>query len=144
CCWNSSDAQMYEIVMDLNLQRQQAADQCVDVVVFKARADGADGYELFRDHAASMGRASQWRAWRADERCPQAERAGDDVEAPTQVVPMCALDLDLAGGGAPSAGTTLSFTAQPLAVPDNDRAGVTARVSVSGAQPPRAVSVEVD
>lgn len=80
CCWNSSNAQMYEIIMDLNIKNQEDADMCVDVVVFKNREDDADGYQLFREFAQQTDRGEQWRTWRADESCPQANVA-EDTEA---------------------------------------------------------------
>jgi hypothetical protein len=92
CCWNSTTAEMYQIIMDL--AEVSALDpesgECREVPVFMNVADEGDGYQLFRDFAEATGRLEQWRDWRADESCPQS-----DVEADTQVehrwTPQCEL-----------------------------------------------------
>lgn len=81
CCWNSSNAAMYETVMSLNEQIQaEAGEACVEPIVFKA-TDG--GYDVFRDH-----RPQGWVPWSADEACPQADVV-DDVEADHDWTPFC-------------------------------------------------------
>lgn len=73
CCWNSTNAAMYEIIMAANeAHMMDGAPECKAPLVFKNRHDGADGYKLFRDFAASIGREADWREWRADETCPQS------------------------------------------------------------------------
>ena len=60
CCWNSSTEAMYEIVMDYNygLTTSSTEAACLPPVVFRAQDRGPDndGYEIFRQHAASLGR----------------------------------------------------------------------------------------
>ncbi|MCA9521452.1 MAG: hypothetical protein KC609_10790 [Myxococcales bacterium] len=66
CCFNSSTRQMFEAIMDLNVQRLSAYE-CQEVIVFKATAGG---YDAFKRHAEEMGLT--WVDWRADESCPQS------------------------------------------------------------------------
>jgi|LNFM01.1.fsa_nt_gb hypothetical protein len=71
CCWNSTNAAMASIVLDYAMQEQaraQARMMCVQPTVFRANGAG-DGYDVWRMHAASMGRAADWRAWSEDEPC---------------------------------------------------------------------------
>ncbi len=77
CCWNSSTNAMYEIIMQHARAEQEAADAagtCIEPTVFKSRSDG---YKLWSDYAASIGRGSQWRAWSEDESCSQRNVAQD-------------------------------------------------------------------
>ena len=77
CCWNSSTSAMYEIIMDKARAEQAAAEAahtCVEPTVFKSRSDG---YKLWSDHAAALGRGSQWKAWSEDEACSQRNVAQD-------------------------------------------------------------------
>lgn len=83
CCWNSSTAAMYEIVMDR--ARADLAGGCAAPAVFKSRADG---YQRWQSHAAALGRAAQWRAWSEDEACAQRAIAVDE-EAPQAAAPYC-------------------------------------------------------
>lgn len=87
CCWNSSTADMYRIVMDYN--RELQADGCAEPVVFMMR-DG--GYEVFRDFAESRGEDELWQPWSADESCPQASTVTTDTEAEHDWTPFCELD----------------------------------------------------
>jgi len=85
CCWNSTDATMFDIVMNYNLTRQEAAGACLAPTVFKAQ-DG--GYEVFANHADSMGIGNRWKAWSADENCPQGNTL-NDVEETHGWTPYC-------------------------------------------------------
>lgn len=85
CCWNSTTAAMYEIIMDYNRRLQE--DGCNEPAVFMARAGG---YDLFRDHAAATDRAALWVEWSADEECPQAD-VYHDTEASHAWTPWCEL-----------------------------------------------------
>ncbi|HEY0476829.1 MAG TPA: hypothetical protein VGD37_04860 [Kofleriaceae bacterium] len=90
CCWDSSTAAMYDIIMDgarADLAAAQAAHSCTAPAIFKSRADG---YERWASHAAALGRAAEWRAWSEDESCPQRGVAVD-AEAPAAAVPYCTL-----------------------------------------------------
>lgn len=74
CCWNSTNAAMAEIVLDyarVELERNRARGVCAAPTVFAARGASTtqDGYRLWRDHAATLGRAADWRAWSEDEPC---------------------------------------------------------------------------
>ncbi|MCB9677978.1 MAG: putative metal-binding motif-containing protein [Alphaproteobacteria bacterium] len=72
CCWNTTTAAMYDIVMDFAEEEVAAADAsgtCAEPTIFRRR-DG--GYDPFASYAAATGRAGDWRAWQADEACPQA------------------------------------------------------------------------
>ena len=72
CCWNSTDDAMFRTIMSLNEELQQeAGDACVEPEVFKATAGG---YEVFKAHDPLS-----WKAWRADEVCPQANVQDDEV-----------------------------------------------------------------
>jgi hypothetical protein len=65
---------MYRSIMDLNEELQEAAgDACVEPAIFKA-TDG--GYDVFQAHDPLV-----WKAWRADEACPQANVQDDEVAA---------------------------------------------------------------
>jgi len=81
CCWNQSTPAMAEIVLDL-AELEAADDSCVEVTVFRAEADGADGYSRWSDHAASLGRAHEWVPWSADETCPWSDVPQDVVSSP--------------------------------------------------------------
>lgn len=86
CCWNSSTAAMYDIVMDKARAEQGSA--CVTPTVFKSQASA--GYGLWQSYAASVGRGAEWRAWSEDETCPQRNIA-EDAEAPRTATPFCQL-----------------------------------------------------
>lgn len=79
CCWNSTNAAMAEIVMDYAKKEQARADvqKVCKVTVFKNGAGGKPGYELWKAHAASIGRAADWKEWSEDERCDQRAVAED-------------------------------------------------------------------
>jgi hypothetical protein len=93
CCWNSTTAAMSEIVMDLARRDADAADAagtCAAPTVFKSRADG---YARWAQHAATLGRGAEWRAWSEDEPCAQRDVAAD-TEASAIATPYCALSPD--------------------------------------------------
>jgi len=89
CCWNSTTAGMYEIIMDLNRKRVYDKDTgaCTEPLVFKATAGG---YQTFADHAAALGRAEDWVPWSEDERCPQRDTV-DDTEEQHTWIPLCVI-----------------------------------------------------
>jgi hypothetical protein len=89
CCWNSSTANMAEIILDYAEKEQEA--QCVQPTVFRSRADG---YQLWAQHAASLGRGAEWEAFREDEACAQRNVAEDTV-LPSSNPAWCSI----AGGG---------------------------------------------
>ena len=88
CCWNSTTRGMYEIIMDYAQSEQTAAEQageCVTPTVFRGRNNGSagDGFQIYLAHAETMGRASEWVAWSADESCPQSGSQNDVEEQQT-------------------------------------------------------------
>jgi hypothetical protein len=90
CCWNSSTAGMYDLIVKKAAADKAAADArgvCEAPVVFAARSDG---YKLWSDYAASLGRASEWKAWSEDETCAQRNVAAD-TQAPLSATPYCSL-----------------------------------------------------
>lgn len=98
CCWNSTTAAMYEIVMDYNAKHTYDADtqSCQAPRVFKN--DG--GYEVFKAHAASLGRAADWVEWSEDEPCAQRDVEAD-TEAQTSAAPYCEIAQSLLGINTP-------------------------------------------
>lgn len=91
CCWNSSTAAMYQLILDAAEADRAAADErgvCEAPVVFASRSDG---YKRWADYAASVGRASEWKAWSEDESCAQRNVAADTVAA-SDATPYCALE----------------------------------------------------
>ena len=96
CCWNSTSADMHEIVMDYNQSLADAdPDTCVDPVVFKAEGGG---YETFRAYAESTGRGDLWVEWSEDESCPQRDTV-DDSEAAHAWADYCDVAGEIGDGG---------------------------------------------
>jgi hypothetical protein len=91
CCWNSTNAQMYALIMEADAAHQREAGEameCREALVFKNRRDAGDGYEVFRRYAESVGRGAEWRAWRADEGCPQSN-IPEATEVQHRWTPLC-------------------------------------------------------
>jgi hypothetical protein len=89
CCWNSTTGDMYEIIMDYAQSKiDEAGDACVEPVVFKA-TDG--GYDIWREHAANIGREELWVSWSEDESCPQRDVRDDVISKDYEIAPMCSL-----------------------------------------------------
>jgi hypothetical protein len=96
CCWNSSTAGTAEIVLDYARKEEAAAEAagtCAPPTVFKSETNG---YQRWAQHAASIGRAAEWRAWSEDEPCAQRSVASDTA-ADSAATPFC--ELDGGGGG---------------------------------------------
>ena len=89
CCWNSSTAKMFEIIMDRVDTEEKAASTCAAPPVFMVKDDG---YADFEAHAKTMGLKSYWQKWSADESCPQ-KYVVDDTEATHLWTPYCDLEL---------------------------------------------------
>jgi len=85
CCWNSTTNNMYEIAMDY-ANKEAQNESCSSPTVFKAE-DG--DYRRWADHAAELGRGSQWVAWSDDESCPQATPTLTDTEKAAGWTPWC-------------------------------------------------------
>ena len=69
CCWNSSNAEMFDAIMKYNACLTGQADdaecafvpgfvagECHEPLTFKARDDGTDGYKAFADFAERFGK----------------------------------------------------------------------------------------
>jgi hypothetical protein len=123
CCWNSSTPQMYEVIMDLNETRQEQAQSCLMPEVFKAVHGD---YEVFRAHAQATNRAGDWKAWSADETCPQATPNNDDVESTHGWTPFCEIrdQLDSGSGGSGTPGADPFEPNDSAAASKELRAGV--------------------
>jgi len=77
CCWNSTTAAMFEIIMSYAEKEQEAAlaaSMCVQPTVFRAETEG---YSRWSAHAASLDRGTEWVAWSEDERCAQRDVSED-------------------------------------------------------------------
>ncbi len=82
CCWNRSTAAMHAIVLDYaeaEQARATSAGMCAAPTVF--RAENGTGYQRWADHAANLGRASEWRGWSEDEACAQRAVPEDAISA---------------------------------------------------------------
>jgi len=73
CCWNSTTHAMYEIIMDYNETYVEEGEECRPPVVFM----NDNGYDVFYQHAVSLGRGNEWVSWSEDESCPQRDVAQD-------------------------------------------------------------------
>ena len=84
CCWNSTTAAMYQIIMDYEQSLMQQG--CVAPVVFKWNG----GYDVFKQYAVQTGRGNLWKDWSADETCSQ-QTVAVDTETPNDVTAYCSL-----------------------------------------------------
>ncbi|MBA2663888.1 MAG: proprotein convertase P-domain-containing protein [Bradymonadaceae bacterium] len=144
CCWNSSTAAMYQLAMDYNRQllADASGDQCNDIVVFKARADGADGFKLFRDYARSVGKENLWVTWRADETCPQSTTT-QDTEAQHNWSPYCSIFANTPVN--PVHGDVVSFTStERVAIPDNNTSGASSFIDLSATGSIKGLTIDLD
>ena len=93
CCWNSSTAAMYGVIMAYARDEQAAAEEaqtCATPTVFRAEADG---YARWQAQAVAMGQGAAWKPWTEDESCPQRATA-EDVIATNQAPGFCSLDAE--------------------------------------------------
>lgn len=145
CCWNRSTAAMHEIIMDLNIEAQNTAQACLEPTVFMNRADSADGFDLFRQHAASLGRADEWVTWSADESCPW-QNIPEATLAEADHTAFC--DLGETPGiepvDPPAGGSSVELDFPSGAIPDNDSAGLQVTVSSTAAGEILGATVDVD
>ncbi len=141
CCWNSSTSEMYDIVMDYNMELQEQSNMCADVMVFKNRDDLGDGFQVFKEYAEQTGRGAQWVAWRADESCPQANVAADTEATSRGLIDYCELPSNQ-GGVTPMPGGSgeFSFVTTPVTVPDGTSVGVNMTTTVSEAITPTKIT----
>ena len=97
CCWNKSTAAMYEIIMDYaEREVASAGDACVAPSVFKA---SQGGYELWANHAMSLGRDHEWAPWSEDEFCPQRDVRDDVINVDFKVTDYCSLTPEVEADG---------------------------------------------
>ncbi|MEE2827988.1 MAG: PPC domain-containing protein, partial [Myxococcota bacterium] len=100
CCWNSTTADMYEIIMDF-AEAEAQQTPCKTPTVFM-NTNG--GYSTWSQHADSMGRPGDWVAWSADESCPQSNTL-NDVEEVHGWTPWCEITSDDPNPPDPQPGT---------------------------------------
>jgi hypothetical protein len=95
CCWNSTNSDMYSIIMGYVAAQQATA--CMPPPVFRMEAGG---YGEFAAYAKQIGKAAAWKSWSADETCAAAGRTGD-VVLPSDATDWCTVKSvqDKAGGG---------------------------------------------
>jgi hypothetical protein len=89
CCWNATTTQMASIVLDYadkEKAKNDADGVCRQPTVFRSMNGGS--YDLWKGHAASLGRAGEWKDWTEDEPCAQRGVAEDALGAHGSV-PMC-------------------------------------------------------
>lgn len=86
CCWNSTNNDMYRVVMEWEHRRVQEAPECSDAFVMKMRDGGYSEYEAL---AQEMGLT--WVPWSADESCPQADTVETDTEQDMEWTSYCDL-----------------------------------------------------
>ena len=149
CCWLSANTQMFNLIIDYNVERQLAAEEdgmCEEPTVFKAREDEGDGYELFRQYAVDVGQGDQWVDWSPDENCPQLDGWAGDVEEEHDWTPWCELDVDTEPDGpdGPVESERHTFqNDQTMAIPDNDPDGVVSTIEVDVEGTVAAVAVDL-
>lgn len=141
CCWNRSTNAMYAIAMDLNVKNQES--QCTSPIVFMNRNDSGDGYDLFRQHAIALGKGDQWRAWTADESCPQANVAEDTV-VESGILDFCVVDPGTPDPVDPGNSSDHSVDFGTGAIPDNSPAGLVLNGNIDVAGTITQASVEVN
>ena len=70
---------MYAIIMDYAHRELEAAELdnlCMAPTVFKSYEDG---YTLWANHAETLERGNEWKAWSEDEACSQRDAREDRV-----------------------------------------------------------------
>lgn len=145
CCWNSTTNKMYQLAMDLNRQiiENTPAEACPVLVVFKNRDDDADGFEVFRDFARSMGQEEFWVAWSADENCPQANVPAD-TEADHHWTDFCELNAEEPPVEDEEFTTIFASNDTVMDIPDNDPVGVQSALEIAHDGLVEAIRVDVN
>ncbi len=124
CCWSSTTPAMFEIVMSYAEDEQARAEAdgvCAAPTVFRAEAAG-DGYDRWRAHAESLGRAAEWVAWSEDETCgwrdvPEDAPTGRGADRCTLDEPPADPPAGPADGCDPAGGDDDRSRATPLDAP---------------------------
>lgn len=97
CCWNQSTRAMSDIIMDLARKDVAAAaanGTCAAPAVFKSETTG---YQRWASHAATLGRAAEWRPWSEDETCA-GRNVPSDAELASAATAWCSLASNNGGG----------------------------------------------
>jgi len=94
CCWNSSTAAMYEIIM--LKAAQEVEDHSPQLCKMPEPFMNDGGYESFRAFAESVGRGGEWVSWSEDENCPQ-RNVVKDIEKEHAWTPWCRVGLHILG-----------------------------------------------
>jgi hypothetical protein len=95
CCWNSTTAAMYAVIV-AEAQAEQdaaaAAGTCRAPTVFmnQGAMGQGDGYARWAARAQAMGQGAAWKPWTEDESCAQRAVAVDTV-ATSEATPWCSL-----------------------------------------------------
>lgn len=91
CCWNSTTPKMAEIVLDFATEEKASNDAamvCKQPTTFRSSVSG--NYDTWKAHAASLGRAADWKEWSEDEPCAQRAVQEDGI-AERGKVDMCSV-----------------------------------------------------
>jgi hypothetical protein len=89
CCWNATTPAMASIILDYAKKEKAAADAahvCKQPTAF--RASGGGRYDVFKAHAASLGKAAEWAEWSEGESCPQ-RNVTEDTLTDAGKTPLC-------------------------------------------------------
>jgi hypothetical protein len=79
CCWDTTTSAMNDIIQQFASDEKAANDKagvCKQPTVFK---NTAGGYQVFKDYAAKIGKAADWKEWNEDEPCSQRAVADDTL-----------------------------------------------------------------
>ncbi|MFT3697269.1 MAG: hypothetical protein QM831_29265 [Kofleriaceae bacterium] len=90
CCWDSSTAAMYDVIMAEAQADKAAADAagvCTAPVVFAAQAGS---YQRWADYATSIGKGTAWKPYTDDEGCA-AKHITTDTVATSEATGFCEL-----------------------------------------------------
>ncbi len=88
CCWNATTPAMATIILDYAKKEKAAADAahvCRQPTAFRATGGG---YNVFKAHAATLGRAAEWAEWSEGESCPQ-RNVTEDTLTDAGKTPLC-------------------------------------------------------
>ena len=90
CCWDTTTAAMNDIIQKFGEDEKATNDKagvCKQPTVFKATAGG---YQVYKDYAAKIGRAADWKEWNEDEPCAQ-RAVKDDALTDAGKADMCSV-----------------------------------------------------
>jgi hypothetical protein len=90
CCWDTTTSAMNDIIQGFATDEKAANDTagvCKQPTVFKATGGG---YQVYKDYAAKIGRAADWKEWNEDEPCTQRASADDALTDAGKTAMICA------------------------------------------------------